>query len=255
MSAVSATAAPEACRHIDYAGQAYTVCSFDPARSIIKLYQNDADGHPFGSFEALQSMLETRGKMMTFATNGGMYDEAQQPVGLFVENGLVKHPIILGGGWGNFHLLPNGVFYLNPTSAGVMETKAFAASGLKPQFATQSGPMLVIEGAIHPAFLPQSDSLKIRNGVGVTTSGEVVFAKSEGRVRFYDFAVLFRDVLGCPNALFLDGTISSMSIPMWGRQDDSHPMGPIIAVTEPFPTPITLSDMPAEDRRNDQDRP
>ena len=116
-----------------------------------------------------------------------------------------------------------------------METEAYAASGIQPRLATQSGPMLVIDGKIHPAFLPQSDSLKLRNGVGVDDKGRVVFVVTKGPVRFYEFAVFYRDVLNCRNALFLDGSISSMMVPAWGRRDESEPLGPIIAVTESLP--------------------
>ena len=93
---------------------------------------------------------------------------------------------------------------------GVTETLAYRADppdGVA--YATQSGPMLVIDGALHPRFLPGSDSLKVRNGVGVSADGRVHFAISEGRVRFHDFGTLFRDVLDAPDALFLDGTISA----------------------------------------------
>jgi uncharacterized protein YigE (DUF2233 family) len=111
-----------------------------------------------------------------------------------------------------------------------MEAKAFAASGIKPLYATQSGPMLVIGGKIHPKFDPQSSSLKKRNGVGIAADGTVIFAISEGNVRLHDFATLFRDALGCDNALFLDGTISALYVPEWHRSDDAYPLGPIISV-------------------------
>jgi uncharacterized protein YigE (DUF2233 family) len=54
-------------------------------------------------------------------------------------------------------------------------------------------------------------------------------------VRLYDFAVFYRDVLNCQNALFLDGSISSMMVPAWGRRDESAPLGPILAVTGTLP--------------------
>jgi uncharacterized protein YigE (DUF2233 family) len=116
-----------------------------------------------------------------------------------------------------------------------MESKAFAASDIKPFYATQSGPMLVISGRLHPSFLADSPSLKTRNGVGVTSDGKVIFAISDGPVRFHDFATLFRDDLNCPNALFLDGSISSVDIPEWRRRDSLFPLGPIIAVTQMLP--------------------
>lgn len=167
--------------------------------------------------------------------NGGMYQDDLSPVGLYVEAGKQLKAINTNKGWGNFHLLPNGVFYIQPGRAGIMESKAFLASGIKPFYATQSGPMLVIDGKLHPSFLADSTSFKTRNGVGVSADGKVVFAVSDGFVRFHDFATLFRDELGCANALFLDGSISSLDIPEWQRRDGLFPLGPIIAVTQSLP--------------------
>ena len=90
--------------------------------------------------------------------------------------------------------------------------------------------MLVIGGDIHPKFQPESDSQKRRNGVGVTEAGEVIFVLSDTPVRFYDFAVFFRDELKTPNALYLDGTISRIFAPELGRNDPGAAMGPIVGV-------------------------
>ena len=231
----TAASAGEACRKVEHLGDGYTVCTFDPATDDIQLFQNDRSGKPYGSFRALENDLRQDRVYVRFAMNGGMYLDDQSPVGLFVENGRELKRINTNKGWGNFHLLPNGVFYLLPGRAGVMESKAFATSGIKPFYATQSGPMLVIDGKLHPSFLADSTSFKTRNGVGVTSDGKVVFAISDGPVRFHDFATLFRDDLGCANALFLDGSISSLYIPEWQRRDGLFPLGPIIAVTELLP--------------------
>ncbi|OJY67832.1 MAG: hypothetical protein BGP09_22965 [Rhizobium sp. 60-20] len=234
--ACAATAsAGESCRKVQHLGNGYTVCSFDPASDDIQIFQNDRSGRPYGSFRALENDLRQDRIYVRFAMNGGMYLDDQSPVGLFIENGREVKAINTNKGWGNFHLLPNGVFYLGSGEAGVMESKAFAASGIKPFYATQSGPMLVVDGKLHPSFLADSTSLKTRNGVGVTADGKVVFAISDGPVRFHDFATLFRDDLKCPNALFLDGSISSLDIPEWQRRDSLFPLGPIIAVTEMLP--------------------
>jgi uncharacterized protein YigE (DUF2233 family) len=224
-----------ACRKINYLDITYTVCSFDPAKDNIRLFANDSGGKPYGSFDALRNGLVGDRLFLRFAMNGGMYEPDQSPVGLYIEGGSQQKRLDTGSGWGNFRLLPNGVFYIQPGSVGVMETKAFAASGIEPLYATQSGPMLVIDGALHPSFLVDSTSLKMRNGVGVAADGKAVFAVSDGPVRFYDFATLFRDVLGCRNALFLDGSISSLYVPDWQRNDSAFPLGPIIAVTAVMP--------------------
>lgn len=235
-SAANASQLPSDCQSIDHMGGRYTVCSFDPAKAKIRLYQWDAiAGKPYGSFEALSSALWRQHSFVTFAMNAGMYHRDLSPVGLHIENGVEKTPISTSGGWGNFHMQPNGVFFIEGDRAGVLETSAYLNANLKPDVATQSGPMLVIEGQLHPRFLPQSDSLNTRNGVGVSADGIVHFAISENPVRFYDFATLFRDRLATANALYLDGSISSVHIPGANRRDSWHPMGPIIAVVENVP--------------------
>ncbi|AWM25400.1 lipoprotein signal peptide [Sinorhizobium fredii USDA 205] len=235
LSAGLAAPAVAACRNVSHLGEDYIACSFDPAANDIRLYSKDQAGAPFKSFKALSLELRHRDEYIVFAMNGGMYHEDLSPVGLHIEEGLEQAPLNTNPGWGNFHLLPNGVFYVGDGKAGVMAAEAYRAAGIKLRFATQSGPMLVIDGALHPRFLPDSDSLKTRNGVGVTTQGQVVFAVSKRPVRFHDFATLFRDALDCPNALFLDGTISSLYAPEINRHDRLFPLGPIIAVVARFP--------------------
>ncbi|WP_349434723.1 phosphodiester glycosidase family protein [Pararhizobium sp. A13] len=233
--ASSADDAAAACRKVMHLTQPYAVCSFDPAASEIRIFHRGRDGLPYGGFENLSRDLRQEGEYLEFAMNGGMYEADLSSVGLLVTDGVERKAIDRGKSWGNFYLKPNGVFFLQGGRAGVMETEAYAAAGIKPDFATQSGPMLVIEGALHPAFLPQSDSLQIRNGVGVARDGKAVFAISLEPVRFHDFATLFRDQLDCANALFLDGSISSLFAPSMSRYDNAHPIGPVIAVTKKIP--------------------
>ena len=232
----SAAMATPACRDIDHADSRYLVCSFDPMVSEIRIYDRDyASGEVYGSFANLSSALWRQHMFTVFAMNGGMYHRDLSPVGLFVEHGVAQSPVSTRAGWGNFHLLPNGVFFIKDDKAAIMETHAYVQSKIEPDFATQSGPMLKIDGNVHPRFLADSDSLKRRNGVGVSTDGVVHFVISETPVRFYDFATLFRDRLASPNALYLDGTISSVDIPERNRRDALFPMGPIIAVVDRVP--------------------
>ena len=230
----SAEASPY-CTRVSHLGGTYIVCTFDPAKKHIAVRNLDWQGKPYKSFAALARALWADRVFLRFAMNGGMYDDDYRPIGLYVEDGSESKAINRNKGWGNFHLLPNGVFFLEEGRAGVMETEAFAASGIRLAFASQSGPMLVIDGRIHPAFKIDSDSFKKRNGVGVNSRGEAVFVISEGLVRFHDFATLYRDVLGCDNALFLDGTISGIHVPEWGRSDSLFGFGPIITVEERMP--------------------
>lgn len=213
----------------------YIACRFDPGRDEIRLHLSGPDGVPHGGFAGLRRQLWAERRVLTFAMNAGMYHDDLSPVGYYAEYGKVLKPAVTGGGWGNFHLLPNGVFLMKDGKAAVMETKSFLARGVTPDFGTQSGPMLVIDGKLHPRFLPDSDSFKIRNGIGVDGQGRVHMVVSRVPVRFYDFAVFFRDRLGCANALYLDGTISSLFIAEDNRMDRLFPMGPILSVSMPIP--------------------
>ena len=200
-------------------------------RDDVRLYWKGPNGQAYGGFSALADALKAQGRQLRFAMNGGMFEADLSPVGLFVEDGQQKHKADMRDGASNFHLRPNGIFYVGDGAAGVMETTRFLANGSKVRYATQSGPMLVIDGRIHPKILPTGTSAKIRNGVGVRDGAQVIFAISDRPVTFYAFARLFRDALNCPNALFLDGSVSSLFAPNLQRADMLFPIGPIIGVS------------------------
>jgi uncharacterized protein YigE (DUF2233 family) len=227
-----AAAAAPGCNATDHAAARYTVCRISLASQDLRLFWGDDEGRAYGSFRALVGALDRQGLRLPLAVNAGMYHPDMAPVGLHVEGGVEKRPASTADGPGNFHLKPNGVFWIAGRTAGVAETGQFLKSGRKVDFATQSGPMLLVDGAIHPRFLPDSDSRKIRNGVAVV-GGEVVFAVTETPVNFHEFAVFFRDRVGARDALFLDGTISSLHAPALGRSDSWYPLGPILGVVEP----------------------
>jgi uncharacterized protein YigE (DUF2233 family) len=173
--------------------------------------------------------------------NGGMYRNDFRPVGLYIEKGrelTSANTTTLAGAPSqipNFYKRPNGVLYVGDDDAGILETERFLAERPHANFATQSGPMLVIDGAIHPAFIVGSTDRKPRNGVGVSSSSEVHFVITIGWVNFHEFARFFRDGLGCNNALFLDGGAApGLYAPELGRNDaPAHSgYGPIIAVVD-----------------------
>jgi len=230
---ISASMGQAACRQTNYNGNDYTICTFDTRKDKIALFNLDAGGQPFGGFSNLQQTQAAQGQQLSFAMNAGMFGADLKPIGLYVENGKMLHRLNRRTGSGNFHLKPNGVFYIAGGKAGVMDTDAYAKSGIRPELATQSGPMLVINGAIHPKLSPNGTSAKIRNGVGVVDDHTVVFAISDGFVTFYDFAALFLEQLNCKNALFLDGSVSSLYAPDVGRSDFLARLGPMLGVTTP----------------------
>jgi len=55
-----------------------------------------------------------------------------------------------------------------------------------------------------------------------------VLAISDAPVNFHRFARLFRDDLGTPNALYIDGKVSRLYAPDLDRRDLGFPLGPII---------------------------
>ena len=230
-----AMAEPPKCAEIEHLSGRYTVCTFDPARETIRLYGAATLGTFGASYDQLNTYLLRNRQHMSFAMNGGMYHPGYGPVGLLVEHGRETGVLNRGNAFGNFFLKPNGVFWIGDGKAGVLETEAYAKAGLSPLEATQSGPMLVIDGQIHPKFLADGTSLQIRNGVGILPDGLVAFAISNNPVRFHDFATLFRDRLQCRNALFLDGSISSLYAPEIRRHDRGAVMGTIIAVVKNLP--------------------
>jgi uncharacterized protein YigE (DUF2233 family) len=195
----------------------YRVVTINLGTADLGLHWRDPDtGKPFSSIHALQQWGAASGRKLLFASNAGIYDAHGEPLGMYVENGKTLKPLNTAHGdpaAGNFSLLPNGVFAIDANGhASVQRTKVFAAAHAQPRVATQSGPMLVIDGKINSEFVDGSDSTKWRNGVCVRKPDEVVFVVSTAPVNFHTFATLFRDELGCRNALYLDGTLSQIYV-------------------------------------------
>lgn len=217
LCACSGVAAPLDSNEITYAGQNYRVVRIDLKHESLSLHwRNPQNGQAFGSIESLRAWGADHGQRLLFAANAGIYDKQSAPLGLHVEDGKTLVPLNLAHGnpaSGNFSLLPNGVFAVYPDGhAAVHTSEEFKADDKPAQWATQSGPMLVIDGKLNPQFIDDSGSLKFRSGVCAQTPGKVVFAVSEVPVNFHAFATLFRDQLGCRDALYLDGSISQLYV-------------------------------------------
>ena len=210
-----------------------TVCRVDLLHEQLQLFWRDDTGQPYGGFSALRDGLAKHGKTLEFATNGGMYLPDLSPVGLFVADERELVPLNRHMGSGNFSQQPNGVFLLDAHGARVVTTDEYSQEKPKPLFATQSGPMLVHQGELttSPVMNPKSESRRIRNGVCAPSPDTAVFVISESPVTFHEFAVYFRESLRCSEALYLDGSISSLYAPRLGRADHWSAMGPIIGVT------------------------
>ena len=203
----------------------------NPKTQNIQLYWKDDSGQILQSIQNLKMYVEHKHNKLLFAMNAGMFTKENSPKGLFIQNGNTIVALDTLAGNGNFYLKPNGVFYIKyNNTAGICKTSAFK-DVVQVKFATQSGPMLVIDGKVHPAITKGSLNLNIRNGVGILPDGRVIFAMSKQEINFYDFALFFKN-MGCRNALYLDGLVSRMYLPERNWLQTDGDFGVMIGVTK-----------------------
>lgn len=232
--AMGLPAVADTCKRMDFDGQSYVICTVTAAQEPdLRLWMDAPDGKPYANFNRIRAALP-EGQALAFAMNAGMFHSDLSPVGLLVQDGEQQAPIVTAASKGNFGMLPNGVFCTGGAKPfQVIESRAFAASRPDCRLASQSGPMLVIDGALHPRFLVDSDSRYIRNGVGVSADGQTAyFVISNRAVTFHQFGRLFRDGLGLRDALYFDGSISRLYAPDLRRNDWGRSMGPVIGLVD-----------------------
>ncbi|MEZ5997433.1 MAG: phosphodiester glycosidase family protein [Hyphomonas sp.] len=224
--------AEPACAAIRFEDQPFTVCHFAADDPGLALFHTHPDGAPYADFDRLADDVRSGGGTLIFAMNAGMYHEDRRPVGLYIEDGEQAAGLVKRAGPGNFGMLPNGVFWIDAQgNAHISETLAYDALAPAPRYASQSGPMLVIGGALHPSFNEDGTSRKRRNGAGLSADGKTLwFAISDAPVNFHTFARLFRDELGASDALYFDGVVSRLYAPELDRDDGGADMGPIVGV-------------------------
>lgn len=204
----------------------------DLKKQNLAFYLAKEDSTNFLDFKTLKQHIEKENKTLVFATNGGMFNKQLKPQGLYVENGITITKIdTLSKGYGNFYLQPNGVFYITQNKqATICETKDY--KNIKQiKYATQSGPLLIIDSKLHPAFNKGSKNINIRNGVGILPNGHLLFVMSKQKINFYDFATFFKQN-GCANALYLDGFVSKTYLPNKKYNALNGEFGVIIAETK-----------------------
>ena len=217
------------CHQTLFEGARFTLC--DPGKGQLRLVAAGREEVPLRSFADVAKRIDAR--QVAFAMNAGMFDNDGRPIGLAIADGQSLHAINLRDGGGNFHLKPNGVFVVRKSGAASIVVSEVFKTAPDIAFATQSGPMLVIDGAIHPRFDPDGESRFIRNGVGIAPDGHPLFVISNEVVSFGKLARFFRDGLHARNALYFDGSVSSLWDPAAGRQDAGVPLGPIIVALKP----------------------
>ena len=217
------------CHQMLFEATRFTVC--DPGKGQLRLVTAGRNETPLRSFAEVPARIPAN--QIAFAMNAGMFDSDGRPIGLAIADGVPRHAINLGDGGGNFHLKPNGVFVLSKRGAASIVVSESFKMAPSIALATQSGPMLVIDGQIHPRFDPDGTSRFIRNGVGIAPDGRPLFVISNEVVSFGKLARFFRDGLHARNALYFDGSVSSLWDPASGRQDAGVPLGPMILALKP----------------------
>lgn len=218
-----------ACRSIIFEDTSLTHCLAVPSRHRIRMALASEEGVTYRSLSAYSRSRDPL--EMAFAMNAGMYDEEGQPIGYFVVNSERLKALNTNDGEGNFHLKPNGVFFGTGDSWEIRTTEDFLANvSDRPEFGTQSGPMLVIDGKIHPEISQDGPSRLVRNGVGIDDRGRAHFVISNAPISFGKLARFYRDELKVSDALYLDGNVSGLWNPATDRLDTGAPIGPIVAV-------------------------
>ena len=203
----------------------------NPKKQNLEFFWKNENGENYKNAENLILGLKTKNKKLVFSTNGGMYKKDNSPQGLYIENGIKKVEIDTTNGIGNFFLKPKGFFYITTDKTPTICETTKYIDNRKVKFATQSGPMLLINGKINFAFNKKSVNINIRNGVGILPNNHLLFAMSKKEINFYEFAEYFQKV-GCKNALYLDGFVSRTYLPekKWIQLDGNF--GVIIGVTK-----------------------
>jgi uncharacterized protein YigE (DUF2233 family) len=220
-------------RRITFADKTFDTYTIDYPRVQLKFYWKDQKGNKLISIDNLKKYVESGDQTLLFATNAGMYMEDNSPQGLYVQDAKEYTPVNLEKREsGNFFMQPNGIFLLTPSACRVITSSEYVNYKSKTIYATQSGPMLVTRGQINSNFTKGSPNKYIRSGVGINDHGAVVFAISNTPTNFYDFALLFREVLKCKEALYLDGAISRMYLPALQRFETGGEFGALIGVTD-----------------------
>ena len=204
----------------------------DPAVDDLRLFLKDDTGAVYHNFGKLRTALLADSLELIFGMNAGMFMEDHRALGLYIEDGVQYRKLnTTETAYGNFYLQPNGVFYWSNTGRAIVTTSKLFTQTENIKYATQSGPMLLIEGAIHPNFNEGSPNLHIRNGVGILPDGRILFAVSKVPINFFDFATFFK-TRGCKNALYLDGGVCRTYLPEKNWKQLDGILGPLIGVVK-----------------------
>ena len=197
-----------------YQGVHYAI--FTAPADHVRLMWKGANGENYRTLRGAAKTLEAEGKTVAMMMNAGIFSKNATPAGLWIENGAVLHELNVMHGKGNFHIEPNGVFYLDGKRAAILTTNEWRTCHPRADYALQSGPMLVIDGKINRHFIKHLSSPYKRNAVCTTRAGKLYFIITTGYRKewpnFYRLAEALQS-FGCHQALYLDGSLSHYYLP------------------------------------------
>ncbi len=97
-------------RKITLEDKTFRAVEVNPKR--LRLFWLDEKKQPYRHFSGLKNALEKAGYRPRVMMNAGIYTNQDTPAGLHIEQGQVINPLNTRHGKGNFHIQPNGVFYV-----------------------------------------------------------------------------------------------------------------------------------------------
>jgi uncharacterized protein YigE (DUF2233 family) len=131
------------------------------------------------------------------AINGGFFDKNGHPLGLRMSEGKPLSPKKEISWW--------GIFYIQDRHPHLASMGGFSPR-IRPDFAIQSGPRLLIDGDI-PSL---KGGIAERSALAMDTKGHLfIIATEHMPISLSDFAHRIREALHCSNALNLDGGSST----------------------------------------------
>lgn len=218
---------------ITHRGAQWIVITMDLKKSKPSIRLTGGSEKPLRDFSAFNASAKAANETTMWMMNAGMFHAGGSPVGLCICDRQEVSPVNRENGKGNFFLKPNGIFYLTEEGAEIIDTPKWPPATISSVLcATQSGPLLVQQGQLHPAIRPNSPNKRVRNGVGVRADGQLCFVISTEPVTFHEMAIFFRDHLHCPNALYLDGVVSALYAPEAGLNKLAERLGPVFGLWE-----------------------
>lgn len=134
--------------------------------------------------------------------NGGFFSPDYQPLGLRIQQGVIRSPLKDTSWW--------GVFYIKDHHPHIVSQRQYPAT-LHPEFAIQAGPRLIVNGSI-PTL---KEGYAERSALCITKTHEIVIAITEqAPLTTAQFARILQrpshqNGIGCYQALNLDGGSSS----------------------------------------------